>query len=409
MENYKRYDIQYKELIENILENGTKKADRTGVGTVSIFCPPQIRIDLSKEFPLHTLRKMHLKSVIHEMLWFLSSYDEQYEKFGNTNIRYLLDNKVTFWTEWPYENYKKGYLKEYQTNDLLTEKRLKKFKMLSMKDFEEKIKSDDEFALKWGDLGPVYGKQWLDFGGYKEIIENTKEYNYGRATKIVDHHGWNDAHFPGVNQINNIIDQLLDSPDSRRILISAWNPMDTDDMLLPPCHLLQHYYTTELTQNERLNWILNNRINIEEFGANVDGMTTEEYRHMNKVSGKELEAQRAEELKNAPTRKLSLMLYIRSNDMGLGNPYNVAEYCLLIHMIAQVCNMVPGEFILNIGDAHIYTNHVDVMKEILTRDPLPSSKLILDPTIKNIYEFRENHFLLKDYQAHPNIKMNVAV
>lgn len=409
MENYKRYDVQYKELIQYILESNKSRQDRTGTGTYSIFCPPQMRIDLSKEFPMHTLRKLHLKSMVHEMLWFLSAYDEQYTKFGNTNIRYLLDNKVTFWSEWPYENYKKGYLKEFQDNDLLTEKRLKRFKMLSIKDFEAKIKSDDEFALKWGDLGPVYGKQWLDFGGYKEIIENTREYNHGRATKIVDHHGWLEAKFPGINQIDNVIEQLTDNPYSRRIILSAWNPMDIEDSLLPPCHILSQFYTTNMTQDERLEWIIRTRENIEEFEANREGMTVGEYKEFSKMNGKDLAKQRSEELSKAPTKKLSMMLYMRSNDMGLGNPYNVAEYCLLIHMIAQVCNLAVGEFILNIGDAHIYTNHVDALNEVLTREPLPTSKIILDPEIDNIYDFREQHILLCDYTAHDNIKMEVAI
>lgn len=359
-------DENYKNLINKILEEGVKRIDRTGVGCLSIFGVQQ-RFQMNKGFPIVSLRKIHNKSFIHEMLWFLSAYDEKYEKFGNTNIRYLLENGVSFWSEWPYENYKKNYLEKYKKNDLIDNKRIKKYKLLSIKDYEKKIVEDDNFAIEWGDLGPVYGKLWTDWGAYDEQVEKTSTYNATKAgARLVTHEGWQNIHVDGINQIDMVIDLLMNDPDSRRIVFSAWNPTELDNQLLAPCHILSQFSTFPLTDEEK-----------------------------EKYPGKE--------------RKLSLQTYIRSNDIYLGNPFNVAEYSLLLHMIAQVVNMVPYEFILTIGDAHLYSNSLDAAKEMLNRDTLSSPKLSLNPMIDDIYDFRYSDIKVEDYEAHPNIKVDVAV
>ncbi|MDL2212060.1 thymidylate synthase [Erysipelotrichaceae bacterium OttesenSCG-928-M19] len=287
---------QYLDLIEHVLENGDFKTDRTGTGTYSTF-GYQMRFDLSKGFPLVTTKKTHLKSIIHELLWFIS---------GETNIKYLVDNNVRIWNEWPYETFKKT--KDYN-NETLDE-------------FVEKIKEDDEFAKKHGDLGPVYGKQWRDFGG--------------------------------VDQITKLIDDLHNNKDSRRLIISAWNPPLIKDMALPPCHCFMQFYVSN-------------------------------------------------------DNKLSCQLYQRSADIFLGVPFNIASYALFTMMIAQVCELELGDFVHTLGDAHIYTNHLDQVKEQISRQPYPLPKMIINPTVKSIFDFKYDDFELVDYQAHPHIKGAVAI
>ena len=361
-----KHDEEFKKLYQKILTDGVDKDDRTGVGTKSIF-GYQMRFKMSDGFPLFTLRKIHTKSLVHELLWFLESYDEKYDKFGNTNIRYLLENGVTFWTEWPYQSYKKDALDKYLADDLKDDKTIKKLNLLSVREFEEKIVTDDYFALKYGDLGPVYGKQWKNFGGYTEKAEITKQYEANRnGIRVVDSQGWQDVEMEGVNQIDNVIDLLLNEPNSRRMIVNSWNPSDIDDMLLPPCHMMFQFYSTLLNEKEKK--------------ANP---------------GKE--------------RKLSVQLYQRSGDYGLGIPYNVGSYSLLLHMIAQIVNMVPDELVWTGGDVHIYNDHVHQLSEVLQRDSFKPCKLVLNSKINNIYDFRYDDIKFENYQCHDNIKMNVAV
>jgi thymidylate synthase len=353
-------DKKYKELVEYVLENGEIKEDRTGTGTKSIF-GYQMKFNMENGFPLQTTRKIHLKSLIHELLWFLESYDKEYDKFGNTNIKYLLDNGVTFWTEWPYEYYKQKTLEKYLENDVKKDgKTVKKLKILSQKDFENKIKTDDEFALMWGDLGPVYGKQWKNWGSYTEKVEIKNEFNHTKSkSKIVDHVGWQDVKIDGINQIKNAIEDLKDNPDSRRILVNSWNVSDIDDMLLPPCHLMYQFYSFKRPNEEK--------------------------------------------------RRLSLQLYQRSADIGLGIPYNIASYSILLYMVAQVTDMIPHEFVHTIGDAHIYSNHTKQLNEVISRDSKSNPSLEINPNIKDIRDFRWDDIKIKNYDPHPNIKMEVAV
>lgn len=330
-----KVDLQHKELIKKILSHGHSKSDRTGIGTKSIF-GHQMRFKMKDGFPLLTLRKIHTKSLIHEILWLLGAYDEKFNKFRNTNIRYLLENGCTFWTDWPLKNY----------NENNEEK-------LEQKEFENRILTDDNFALQWGDLGPVYGEQWLNFGG--------------------------------VNQIDYIIDMLKNNPEDRGIIVSCWNVPKLNHMMLRPCHMMFQFYSHEMNSESRF----------YEFSK---------WKHNYKIPYKETMEQH-----NFPTRKLSLQLYIRSNDCYLGQPFNIAEYALLLHMVSQIVNMVPCELIYTIGDAHLYNNSIDACNKMMERFSYDLPTLVLNREIKSIYDFRYEDITIENYKSHSNIKVDVAV
>ncbi|MDN4072339.1 thymidylate synthase [Fictibacillus terranigra] len=262
---------QYLNLLQDTLENGTRKEDRTGTGTISVF-GRQMRYDLQEGFPVVTTKKLHLRSIIHELLWFLK---------GDTNIAYLQQNGVSIWDEWADEN---------------------------------------------GDLGPVYGHQWRS---------------------------WQTPNGETIDQISNLIHDIKHNPDSRRLLVSAWNPSDVPKMALPPCHTLFQFYV-------------------------ADG-------------------------------KLSCQLYQRSADLFLGVPFNIASYALLTMMIAQVCGLKPGEFIHTVGDAHIYLNHLDQVKLQLSREPKPLPVMKINPEVTSIFDFKFEDFELLNYEHHPRIKGEVSV
>ena len=286
---------QYLDLCRYILENGHKKDDRTGTGTISIF-GYQMHFDLNEGFPLLTTKRVHLKSIIHELLWFIS---------GSTNIRPLVLNDVRIWNDWPYAKYSKS----------------DEFKGETIEEFAQKIKLDEEFANKWGDLGPVYGKQWRNFDG--------------------------------VDQLSNLINDIKTNPNSRRLIISAWNPKEVKDMALPPCHSFMQFYVNE--------------------------------------------------------NKLSCQLYQRSGDVFLGIPFNIASYSLFTMMIAQVCGLEVGEFVHTIGDAHIYLNHLEQVNKQLTRTPRPLPHMHINPNVKSIFDFKYEDFNLTDYNPYKGIKGKVAV
>lgn len=262
---------QYLDLLQHILDHGTEKSDRTGTGTKSVF-GYQMRFDLSEGFPLLTTKKLHLKSIIHELLWFLA---------GDTNVKYLQDNGVRIWNEW----------------------------------------ADPD-----GDLGHIYGYQWRSW----------PDYNGGH-----------------VDQIKQILEQLRNDPDSRRIIVSAWNVADIPNMNLPPCHALFQFYV-------------------------ADG-------------------------------RVSLQLYQRSADCFLGVPFNIASYALLLLMVAQVTGLKPGEFVHTLGDAHIYSNHIEQARLQLTREPRPLPKMTLHPDVKDLFDFKYEDFVLSDYNPHPHIAAKVSV
>ncbi len=262
---------QYLDLMRHVRENGNRKEDRTGTGTLSVF-GHQMRFDLGEGFPLVTTKKCHLKSIIHELLWFLS---------GDTNIKYLQDNGVRIWNEWADEN---------------------------------------------GDLGPVYGYQWRS---------------------------WPAADGRHIDQISQVVEQLKHTPDSRRIIVNAWNVGEIDNMALPPCHMMFQFYV-------------------------ADG-------------------------------KLSCQLYQRSADIFLGVPFNIASYALLTMMMAQVCDLAPGDFVHTLGDAHLYLNHLEQADEQLSRKPFPLPQMKINPDVKSIFDFKYEDFELVGYEAHPHIKATVAV
>ena len=262
---------QYLHLLERVLEEGNKKEDRTGTGTVSVF-GHQMRFDLSKGFPLLTTKKLHLKSIIHELLWFLN---------GDTNVKYLQDNGVRIWNDWADEN---------------------------------------------GDLGHVYGYQWRS---------------------------WPKSNGESIDQIKQVVHDIKNNPDSRRLIVSAWNPADIENMALPPCHALFQFYVSN--------------------------------------------------------GKLSCQLYQRSADIFLGVPFNIASYAILTMMMAQVCNLEPGEFVHTLGDAHIYTNHLDQVKLQLSRETKELPDFKINPEVKSIFDFKFEDFSLENYDPHPHIKGAIAI
>jgi thymidylate synthase len=262
---------QYHDLLARILDEGVRKTDRTGTGTLSVF-GHQMRFDLSQGFPLVTTKKLHIKSIVHELIWFLA---------GDTNIRYLKENSVRIWDEWADAN---------------------------------------------GDLGPVYGKQWRSWAAPD-----------GRT---IDQIGW-------------VVDEIRRNPDSRRLIVSAWNPADVPEMALPPCHLLFQFYVAE--------------------------------------------------------GRLSCQLYQRSADTFLGVPFNIASYALLTHMVAQATGLQPGDFVHTMGDAHLYADHLEQARTQLARDPRPLPTLRLNPAVRSIFDFRFEDIAVEGYDAHPHIAAKVAV
>ncbi|GAB6041198.1 thymidylate synthase [Endothiovibrio diazotrophicus] len=289
----------YLDLMRHVLENGTRKGDRTGTGTLSIF-GHQMRFDLRDGFPLLTTKKVFLRGIIHELLWFLA---------GDTNIRYLVENRVGIWNEWPHRDYVAA------THDAI-----------SLERFVERIRDDAAFAERWGGIGPGYGHQWRS---------------------------WPTPDGGHIDQIRQVVEQIRNTPDSRRLIVSAWNVAQVEQMALPPCHTLFQFYV-------------------------ADG-------------------------------RLSCQLYQRSADIFLGVPFNIASYALLTRMIAQVCDLEPGDFVHTLGDAHLYLNHLEQAREQLSRPPLPLPAMHLNPQVKELFDFRFDDFELTDYQCHPPIKAPVAV
>ena len=320
----------YIDLLKDIKENGKIKQDRTGTGTVSVF-GRQLRFNLGDGFPLLTTKKMAWKPMLVELLWFLK---------GRTDLKYLVDNKCYIWVGDAYKRY-------CNTNS-----------DLNREQFIDKIKNDDDFSQKWGNLGKIYGYQWRN---------------------------WN-----GVDQINDLINNLNNNPDSRRLMVSAWNTSDLGDMILPPCHYGFQCYTEELTFDERFMYFLRKKPNETTHIQNGDFSLT-----MDKMG--------------IPKRKLSLMFNMRSVDVPLGLPFNIGSYALLLLIISKSVNMIPSELICNLGDAHIYINQLDGVDEQLKRDPLklPMVK-INDKLVGDISEYGIDDFELIDYISHDTIKFPLS-
>jgi thymidylate synthase len=334
-----RLDKQYQQLLSDIIEFGVEKKDRTGTGTISEF-GHQIRHKMSDGFPLLTTKKMAWKTMVTELLWFLR---------GDTNIKYLVDNNCHIWNGDAYQAYIKRYNKgEYVGKTKLLENSKKNRTLtepFTIEEFIDKIKTDDEFAKKWGELGPIYGNQWRKWN--TKQFESLNDGNFG--------HKYNDV---PIDQIQNLINDLKTNPDSRRLMVSAWNVGELDQMVLPPCHYGFQVYTRPTTRDEKI-------VNPGKY------------------------------------RAISLMWNQRSVDTFLGLPFNIASYGLLLMMLADEVNMVPDELIGNLGDTHIYLNHIEQAKEQIGREPFEL------PTVHvrdGIFCSSVNDVILENYNSHPSIK-----
>lgn len=344
-------DKHYQSLLQDILDNGVEKTDRTGTGTISVF-GRQIRHKMSEGFPLLTTKKMAFKTMVTELLWFLR---------GDTNIKYLVDNGCHIWDGDAYKRYVNHWgdpidpvnFELYTRLDLHPDKRL-----FIKEEFINKIKNDDEFAKTWGELGPIYGKQWREWA----FMNDSADY-------------YENCYWDSIDQIQNLINDLKTNPDSRRLMVNAWNVGELDQMVLPPCHYGFQVYTRKLTWEERKK-IFQNRI---------DGILTEKW---------------ANEI-GLPTRAISLMWNQRSVDTFLGLPFNIASYGLLLLMIADEVNMVPDELIGNLGDVHLYLNHIEQAKEQIKREPLTLPTVFVRDGIES---FGNDDIVLENYQSHPAIK-----
>ena len=352
-------DKKYQELLQDILDNGSTKSDRTGTGTISVF-GRQIRHKMSEGFPLLTTKKMAWKTMVTELLWFLR---------GDTNIKFLVDNGCHIWDGDAFKNFMDT---SEGDPDLIW----------NQEQFINMIKTDDEFAKKWGELGPIYGSQWRSWGkDFKQIPNETGDGVY-------------DITITGIDQIQNLINDLKTNPDSRRLMVNAWNVGELDQMVLPPCHYGFQVYTRELSFAERVVWIKNN--------SSTQQITLPQYID-DKFSLDEFFKPYG-----VPTRAISLMWNQRSVDTFLGLPFNIASYGLLLEIIAREVNMVPDELIGNLGDVHLYSNHLNQAKEQIGREPFELPKLGTDyregEYDKNLKDFVPDDFYLIDYQSHPSIK-----
>ena len=358
-----KLDKQYQQLLSDIIEFGVEKKDRTGTGTISEF-GHQIRHKMSDGFPLLTTKKMAWKTMVTELLWFLR---------GDTNIKFLVDNNCNIWNGDAYQAYIKRYNKgEYVGKTKLLENSKKNRTLtepFTIEEFIDKIKTDDEFAKKWGELGSIYGKQWRSWEKWY-IDENRR---YLTFTKKID-------------QITNLINDLKTNPDSRRLMVNAWNVGELDQMVLPPCHYGFQVYTRELSESERFNWYGN------KIGSHMHHDHIEQEMNEN----------------NVPKRAISLMWNQRSVDTFLGLPFNIASYGLLLTILAKEVNMVPDQLIGNLGDTHLYLNHIEQAKEQITREPFELPTLNQFPTYSGTRPGFESYvvgdFTLKDYQSHQSIK-----
>jgi thymidylate synthase len=371
-----KLDKQYQELLQDILDNGSTKSDRTGTGTISVF-GRQIRHDMKTGFPLLTTKKMAFKTMVTELLWFLR---------GDTNIKFLVDNGCHIWDGDAYKNYcKKADEGTFSRKWLKLEESFdgfftnEEYSLYTQEEFINKIKTDDEFAKKFGELGKIYGSQWRSWGkDFKQIPNETGDGVYDITTT-------------GIDQIQNLINDLKTNPDSRRLMVTAWNPSDLPKQVLPPCHYGFQVYTRELSLEERHQLAL--PIWKEKYGPLADTMVPT---NVDNTPYK------------IPTRAISLMWNQRSVDTFLGLPFNIASYGLLLTILAKEVNMVPDELIGNLGDTHLYLNHIEQAKEQIGREPFELPTLNQFPTYEgsrpSIESYVVGDFTLKDYQSHPSIK-----
>jgi thymidylate synthase len=339
--NMNNLDTRYQALLQDILDNGVEKKDRTGTGTLSVF-GRQIHHKMSEGFPILTTKKVAWKQVVSELLWFLT---------GQTNIAFLLKHNNHIWDGDAYKNY--AAKTSMDVDGQLTKEK-----------FIKEVKTNNEFAKKWGDLGPIYGKQWRSWKRYRKV-EDTE---HKETLHIIDY----------VDQIDNLINELKTNPDSRRLMVSGWNVGELDQMVLPPCHYGFQVYTRELSKFERSRWW---------------GLPEGEH-FLDDVLDKH----------NIPKRAISLMWNQRSVDTFLGLPFNIASYGLLLEIIAKEVNMIPDELIGNLGDVHLYSNHIEQAKEQIWRTAYDLPILKTDAKMDGICCNVPDDFILEGYQSHPAIK-----
>ena len=353
-----KIDKDYQGLVTKIINTGHDKGDRTGTGTRSIFSH-QLEIDMSKGFPLLTTKKMFTKGIIKELLWFLD---------GGTNIRPLVLDGVNIWNGDAY----KKYVHYHDNHPTIHSNR---FNILSMSEFIEKIKEDESFASCWGELGPIYGKQWVDIDKSNKMNPETGEIFLGRVS---------------INQIQNLIELLNTNPDTRRMIVSAWNVAELDEMTLPPCHWAFEVYTRELTYKERYHqWFRNNF----ETGMEYDDTKVVNFDNDYWVT--------------TPTRAISLKWHQRSVDVGLGLPFNIASYALLLEMLAQQVGMVPETLIGDLTNVHLYSNHIETIKTQLDREGFTLPMLRLNK-VEDIFSYTYEDFEIIGYKSHERISMPLS-
>ena len=346
-------DKQYQALLQDILDNGVKKSDRTGTGTISVF-GRQIRHKMSEGFPLLTTKKMAWKTMVIELLWFLR---------GDTNIKFLVDNDCHIWDGDAYKAY---------TNKIMNHQ--KGVQPNSKEAFILKIKYEDGYAKENGDLGPIYGKQWRNWKG-DTWIEGSTDGTDGSYLQS-----------EYIDQIQNLISELKTNPDSRRLMVSAWNVGELDQMVLPPCHYGFQVYTRELSVEERLD------------------LASKKYKVFDPFDFHRGDHKEIDELYPVPKRAISLMWNQRSVDTFLGLPFNIASYGLLLQIIANEVDMIPDELIGNLGDVHLYSNHIEQAKEQIGRSSFDLPKLKTDAKMDGICCNVPDDFILEEYQSHPTIK-----
>lgn len=366
-------DKPYQDLLKRILDEGKLRWDRTGTGTISIFSHT-LEMDMADGFPLLTTKKMFTKGIIHELLWFLK---------GDTNIQYLVKNGVNIWTPDAYREYKNyaGKLEEPDYDVHIDNPNENRVRLMTIEEFGDRIKTDDKFAKTYGKLGPVYGKQWVNWGVVDRVPSG---WHHGAPT------GYKDI---GINQIQQAIDTLNNNPESRRIMVSAWNVGEISEMALPPCHWAFELYTEELTLEERF------KIKYPD-GSFYAFFNNPIYPY--KTAHDYLNSD------NTPTRRLSLKWHQRSVDTFLGLPFNIASYGFLLHMLAQQTNMVVGTLIGDLTNVHIYKNHIDQCKEQIGREPFALAKLELKKG-KDIFSYSYDDFKIDNYISHDSIKGEISV
>lgn len=373
-------DAQYQELLRKILTVGHRKGDRTGTGTRSLF-GQQIRHDMREGFPLLTTKKMYFRGIVAELVWFLR---------GETNIRWLVQNGCNIWNGDAYKNYVKHCsANSLEWNEWMKDNGDGSLSMYTLQEFVEKIRDDEKFAERWGELGPIYGKQWRMWGEGGEYVDEHVDGNGITFAAVLDSR---------KDQVGDMLKKLRTNPDDRRMIVTAWNPDEIDQAVLPPCHIGFQVWTRLLHVGERVDLVKDPKFDLLELG--ISNGTDEDH---------EREIHAILDTYGVPRRAISLIWWQRSVDTFLGLPFNIASYALLLMAIAQEVNMVPEELIGNLGDTHLYENHLEAAIELCSREPMGLPQVKLAPwTVRSdghsLWNLRIEDFELQNYSSHSTIK-----